>query len=229
MDFTITLSEVTAFLQVIMVDLVLAGDNAIVVGVVAASLPKAQRARVIFLGIAAATVMRVGFAVITTQLLQIIGLTLAGGLLLLWVCWKLWREVEAQRKERKAEATLAAAAAAGGTVTSEHAHGHGHGLNKPPPKTMGQAVMQIVLADLSMSLDNVLAVAGIARDHAWVLVFGLVLSVALMGAAATLIANFLRRWPWLVYIGLAIILYVACHMIFDGTMKVYDAAQLSLI
>ena len=229
MDFTITLSEVTAFLQVIMVDLVLAGDNAIVVGVVAASLPKAQRARVIFLGIAAATVMRVGFAVITTQLLQIIGLTLAGGLLLLWVCWKLWREVEAQRKERKAEAALAAAAAAGGTVTSEHAHGHGHGLNKPPPKTMGQAVMQIVLADLSMSLDNVLAVAGIARDHAWVLVFGLVLSVALMGAAATLIANFLRRWPWLVYIGLAIILYVACHMIFDGTMKVYDAAQLSAL
>ncbi|QEX19300.1 membrane protein [Hypericibacter terrae] len=229
MDFTITLSEVTAFLQVIMVDLVLAGDNAIVVGVVAASLPREQRARVIFLGIAAATVMRVGFAVITTQLLQIIGLTLAGGLLLLWVCWKLWREVEAQRKERKAEAALAAAAAAGGTVTIEHAHGHGHGLNKPPPKTMGQAVMQIVLADLSMSLDNVLAVAGIARDHAWVLVFGLVLSVALMGAAATLIANFLRRWPWLVYIGLAIILYVACHMIFDGTMKVYDAAQLSAL
>ena len=230
MDFTITLSEVTAFLQVIMVDLVLAGDNAIVVGVVAASLPKAQRARVIFLGIAAATVMRVGFAVITTQLLQIIGLTLAGGLLLLWVCWKLWREVEAQRKERRAEAALAAAAAAGGsTVTGEHAHGHGHGHAKPPPKTMGQAVMQIVLADLSMSLDNVLAVAGIARDHAWVLVFGLVLSVALMGAAATLIANFLRRWPWLVYIGLAIILYVACHMIFDGTMKVYDAAQLSAL
>ena len=229
MDLTITLSEVTAFLQVIMVDLVLAGDNAIVVGVVAASLPKEQRARVIFLGIAAATVMRVGFAVITTQLLQIIGLTLAGGLLLLWVCWKLWREVEAQRKERKAEAALAAASAAGGTVTGEHAHPHGRGHAKPPPKTMGQAVMQIVLADLSMSLDNVLAVAGIARDHAWVLVFGLVLSVALMGAAATLIANFLRRWPWLVYIGLAIILYVACHMIFDGTMKVYDAAQLSAL
>lgn len=229
MDFTITLSEITAFFQVIMVDLVLAGDNAIVVGVVAASLPKEQRARVIFLGIAAATVMRVGFAVITTQLLQIIGLTLAGGLLLLWVCWKLWREVEAQRKERKAEAVLAAAAAsaAGGSVTAEPAHPHGHGHAKTPPKTMGQAVLQIVLADLSMSLDNVLAVAGIARDHAWVLVFGLVLSVALMGAAATLIANFLRRWPWLVYIGLAIILYVACHMIYDGSIKVYDAAQLS--
>jgi YjbE family integral membrane protein len=229
MDFTITLSEVTAFFQVIMVDLVLAGDNAIVVGVVAASLPKEQRARVIFLGIAAATVMRVGFAVITTQLLQIIGLTLAGGLLLLWVCWKLWREVEAQRKERKAEAVLAAATAAGGSVAAEHAHPHAHGHAKTPPKTMAQAVLQIVLADLSMSLDNVLAVAGIARDHAWVLVFGLVLSVALMGAAATLIAGFLRRWPWLVYIGLAIILYVACHMIYDGTLKVYDAAQLSLI
>jgi YjbE family integral membrane protein len=225
MDFTITLSEVTAFLQVIMVDLVLAGDNAIVVGVVAASLPKNQRARVIFLGIAAATVMRVGFAVVTTQLLQIIGLTLAGGLLLLWVCWKLWREVEAQRKERKAEAMLAATPG-GGSV----ALGASHAAPKPckaPPKTMGQAVLQIVLADLSMSLDNVLAVAGIARDHAWVLVFGLVLSVALMGAAATLIANLLRRWPWLVYIGLAIIFYVACHMIYDGTLKVYDAAQLA--
>jgi YjbE family integral membrane protein len=225
MDFTITLSEVTAFLQVIMVDLVLAGDNAIVVGVVAASLPKQQRARVIFLGIAAATVMRIGFAVITTQLLQIIGLTLAGGLLLLWVCWKLWREVEMQRKERKAEALLAAMPGGGSVAVGGGASGHKH--CKAPPKTMAQAVLQIVLADLSMSLDNVLAVAGIARDHAWVLVFGLVLSVALMGAAATLIANLLRRWPWLVYIGLAIILYVACHMIYDGTLKVYDAAQLA--
>jgi len=166
MDLSISISEVTAFLQVIMVDLVLAGDNAIVVGVVAASLPKQQRARVIFLGIAAATVMRVGFAVITTQLLQIIGLTLAGGLLLLWVCWKLWREVEAQRKERKAEAALAAATAGGGSIAMG-VGGHAHGHTKPPPKTMGQAVLQIVLADLSMSLDNVLAVAGIARDHAW--------------------------------------------------------------
>jgi YjbE family integral membrane protein len=227
MDISISLSEITAFLQVIMVDLVLAGDNAIVVGVVAASLPREQRARVIFLGIAAATVMRIGFAVITTQLLQIIGLTLAGGLLLLWVCWKLWREVEQQRKERKAEAALAAAAANGGSVATAHVQtSHCHHV-KTPPKTMGQAVVQIVLADLSMSLDNVLAVAGIARDHAWVLVFGLVLSVALMGAAATLIANILRRWPWLVYIGLAIIFYVACHMIFDGTVKVYNAAQLS--
>jgi YjbE family integral membrane protein len=227
MDISISLSEITAFLQVIMVDLVLAGDNAIVVGVVAASLPREQRARVIFLGIAAATVMRIGFAVITTQLLQIIGLTLAGGLLLLWVCWKLWREVEQQRKERKAEAALAAAAANGGSVATAHMQtSHCHHV-KTPPKTMGQAVVQIVLADLSMSLDNVLAVAGIARDHAWVLVFGLVLSVALMGAAATLIANILRRWPWLVYIGLAIIFYVACHMIFDGTVKVYNAAQLS--
>jgi len=232
MDFTITLSEVTAFLQVIMVDLVLAGDNAIVVGVVAASLPKQQRARVIFLGIAAATVMRVGFAVITTQLLQIIGLTLAGGLLLLWVCWKLWREVETQRKERKAEKALnEAASMSGGSIASAHhsheAHTKSHA--KHPAKGMRQAVVQIVLADLSMSLDNVLAVAGVARDHAWVLVFGLVLSVALMGAAATLIANLLRRWPWLVYIGLAIIFYVACHMIYDGTIKVYNAAQLALI
>jgi YjbE family integral membrane protein len=207
-----------------MVDLVLAGDNAIVVGVVAASLPKQQRARVIFLGIAAATVMRVGFAVITTQLLQIIGLALAGGLLLLWVCWKLWREVEVQRKERKAEALLAAAAGGSSVALGGGASGHGH--SKPAPKSMRQAVLQIVLADLSMSLDNVLAVAGVARDHPWVLAFGLVLSVALMGAAATLIANLLRRWPWLVYIGLAIILFVACKMIYEDSINVYNAAPL---
>lgn len=221
MDFSITLGEVSAFLQVIMVDLVLAGDNAIVVGMVAAGLPKEQRARVIVLGIAAATVMRVGFAVVTTQLLQIIGLTLAGGLLLLWVCWKLWREVETQRKVEKAAASAS--------------DGDGHGLalaNVPkerlpsaPPKTMRQAIIQIVLADLSMSLDNVLAVAGVAMDHPWVLVFGLVLSVALMGAAATVIARLLKRWHWLVYVGLITIFYVACRMIWEGSIAVLEATD----
>jgi YjbE family integral membrane protein len=225
LPFSLTVAELSAFLQVIMVDLVLAGDNAIVVGVVAASLPKEHRARVIFFGIAAATVMRVGFALITTQLLQIIGLTLAGGLLLLWVCWKLWREVEHQRKERKAMRILAESG--GPTAAGEVETHHAPESTRRPPKTMREAIWQIVLADVSMSLDNVLAVAGIARDHAWVLIFGLVLSVALMGAAATVIANMLKRWPWLVYIGLAIILYVALHMIWDGSVAVYEAADLA--
>jgi len=221
MSFSLSLGEISAFLQVIMVDLVLAGDNAIVVGMVAAGLPREKRARVILLGIIAATVMRVGFAVVTTQLLQIIGLTLAGGLLLLWVCWKLWREVEAQRKEERAGAAEAAAQGPGlalANVPKER-------LPKNPPKTMRQAILQIVLADLSMSLDNVLAVAGVAIDHPWVLVFGLALSVALMGAAATVIANLLKRWHWLVYVGLVIIFYVACHMIYKGSLDVLEATD----
>ncbi len=220
MEIPITLGEISAFLQVIMVDLVLAGDNAIVVGMVAAGLPREKRARVIFLGIVAATVMRVGFAVVTTQLLQIIGLTLAGGLLLLWVCWKLWREVEVQRKEDKA-----AAAEREGLSGLALANVPKERLPKAPPKSMRQAVIQIVLADLSMSLDNVLAVAGVAIDHPWVLVFGLALSVALMGAAATVIAKLLKRWHWLVYVGLAIIFYVACHMIWKGSIAVLRATE----
>ncbi len=220
MDIPITLGEISAFLQVIMVDLVLAGDNAIVVGMVAAGLPREKRARVIFLGIVAATVMRVGFAVVTTQLLQIIGLTLAGGLLLLWVCWKLWREVEVQRKEEKA-----AAAEREGLSGLALANVPKERLPKAPPKSMRQAVIQIVLADLSMSLDNVLAVAGVAIDHPWVLVFGLALSVALMGAAATVIARLLKRWHWLVYVGLAIIFYVASHMIWKGSIAVLRAGD----
>ena len=184
----VTLSELSALAQVVVVDLVLAGDNAIVVGLVAAGLPREQRAKVILTGIIAATVLRVCFAVVTTQLLQIIGLTLAGGLLLLWGTWKLWREIRAQKSHAKA-----AAAHADDPIG--------------PPKSMRQAVIQIVLADISMSLDNVLAVAGISLEHTWVLVFGLVLSVALMGLAAALIAGLLKRFPWVSYIGLAIIFY----------------------
>jgi YjbE family integral membrane protein len=208
----ISLGELSALFQVIMVDLVLAGDNAIVVGLVAAGLPREQRTRVIMIGIAAATIMRVAFAVVTSQLLQIIGLTLAGGLLLLWVCWKLWRELWEQRKERLVEAATEAEKVA---------------YKKPPPKTFGQAVFQIVLADISMSLDNVLAVAGIARDHTWVLVVGLALSVAFMGAAATLIAGLLKRHHWIAYIGLAIIFYVALQMIYEGSVAMIEAAHLS--
>jgi len=207
----ISVSEISALLQVVMVDLVLAGDNAIVVGMVAAGLPRAQRAKVILIGIIAATALRVAFAVITSQLLQIIGLTLAGGILLLWVCWKLWRELRTKPAENE---------------PADHPNGPEDAITPDPArKTVRQAVFQIVLADVSMSLDNVLAVAGVARDHTWVLVFGLVLSVAFMGAAAALLAGLLKRFHWVGYVGLAIILYVACHMIWDGSLHVLTAAD----
>ena len=211
MDF-ISLSELQALLNVIIVDLVLAGDNAIVVGIAVAGLPAHQRWRVMVFGIAAATLLRVVFASVTVQLLQIIGLLLAGGLLLLWVCWKLWRELRAGRlveahAPREVTGEIAPATAA------------------PPPKTMRQAVTQIIVADVSMSLDNVLAVAGVAREHAWVLIFGLVLSVAFMGLAAGVIARLLARYHWIAYVGLAIIFYVALRMIFDGTLELVEATR----
>jgi len=201
------LAELSALLQVVIVDLVLAGDNAIVVGMVAAGLPREQRSRVILIGIAAATLLRVVFAVVTSQLLQIIGLTLVGGILLLWVCWKLWRELRQQKQSDAAADSLGSEAADPATDAAA-------------PKTFRNAVIQIVAADVSMSLDNVLAVGAIAADHTWVLVFGLVLSVAFMGAAAALIAGLLKRFHWISYIGLAIIFYVACKMIWDGTHEV---------
>jgi YjbE family integral membrane protein len=201
-------AELSAFLQVVMVDLVLAGDNAVVVGMVAAAVSPERRARVIMLGILAATLMRVAFALITVQLLEILGLTLAGGLLLLWVSWKLWREIREQRRHRRAAA--------------EHTGDEAPWVQRP--KSVSQATLQIVLADVSMSLDNVLAVAGIAREHTWVLVSGLALSVAFMGLAASVIARLLQRHHWIAYIGLAIIFYVACAMIWEGSVAVWNAA-----
>jgi YjbE family integral membrane protein len=211
MDF-ISTAELVALAQVVLVDLVLAGDNAIVVGIAVAGLPVQQRWRVMVLGIGAATVLRVVFAAFTVQLLQIIGLLLAGGLLLLWVCWKLWRELRSGRL---------------GELSAQNAP---HEVSAEPvaapaaqPKTMRQAVTQIIVADVSMSLDNVLAVAGVAREHAWVLVFGLVLSVAFMGLAAAVIARLLARYHWIAYVGLAIIFYVALRMIFDGAVELLEA------
>ncbi|KAA0596605.1 YjbE family integral membrane protein [Azospirillum lipoferum] len=200
-----TTEALIALLQVIMIDLVLAGDNAIVIGLAAAGLPKEQRGKAILIGILAATVLRIAFAAVTTQLLQIIGLLLAGGVLLLWVCWKMWRELRQSHEEDEAVEALENddAAAAG------------------PRKTLGQAVWQIVVADVSMSLDNVLAVAGAAREHLGVLVIGLTLSIALMGLAASLIARILHKHRWLAYVGLAIILYVALHMIYRGALEVW--------
>ena len=214
----ISAAELSALLQVIVVDLVLAGDNAIVVGLAAAGLPAKDRARVIAIGIAAATVMRIGFAAVTVQLLQIVGLLLAGGLVLLWVAWKLWREIRVRR-----EAHLPPDAAAGATENGgRDAAARGH----VPPKRMRDAIVQIVVADVSMSLDNVLAVAGIARDHTWVLVVGLVLSVAFMGLAAAWIARQLEHRPWIAYVGLVVIFYVAMAMIFEGWREIAAVAAL---
>jgi YjbE family integral membrane protein len=215
MDF-VSLPELVALAQVVVVDLVLAGDNAIVVGIAVAGLPAQQRWRVMMLGIAAATVLRIIFALFTVQLLQIIGLLLAGGILLLWVCWKLWRELRTGRLVHGADAH-APREVAGDEPTAVPAPAIPH-------KTMRQAAIQIVVADVSMSLDNVLAVAGVAREHAWVLIFGLALSVAFMGLAAAVIARLLARFHWIAYVGLAIILYVSLRMIYEGTLEVLAAA-----
>lgn len=196
-----TSAGLTALLQVIVIDLVLAGDNAVVIGLAAAGLPLEQRKKAILVGILAATVLRIVLAIFTVQLLAIIGLLLAGGLLLLWVCWKMWREIRTGGHEGVDGLESADASA--------------------PKKTFKQAATQIVIADVSMSLDNVLAVAGAAREHPTVLVFGLALSIAMMGIAASFIARLLSRYHWIAYIGLAIILYVALDMIYRGTMEVW--------
>lgn len=188
-----------AFIQILWIDLVLAGDNAIVVGALAAGLPADQRKKVIFIGIVAALVLRVIFALMVTQLMQIVGLIFAGGLLLLWVCWKMWRELRHD-------------GVAGG---SPEVAGDEHtGLK--PAKSFAAAAWAVALADVSMSLDNVLAVAGAARDHPGILIVGLLLSVALMGIAANLIAKYIERYRWIAYVGLVVIVYVAGKMIYDG-------------
>jgi YjbE family integral membrane protein len=194
-----------ALLQVVLIDLVLAGDNAVVIGLAAAGLPEKQRSKAILIGILAATGLRILFAIVATQIMQIVGLLLAGGILLLWVCWKMWRELRATAKEE----------AAGGTELSGES---------VPRKTLFQATTQIIVADVSMSLDNVLAVAGAAREHPVVLVFGLILSIALMGAAASFIARLLQKHRWIAYVGLAVILYVAVDMVIRG---VHDVAKVA--
>lgn len=210
----------TALLQVIGIDLVLAGDNAVVIGLAAAGLPKEQRNKAILIGIIAATVLRIGFAAVTTQLLAIVGLLLAGGILLLWVCWKMWRELRAghEADEHAAQEALADADLnADGTVAAG-----------TPRKTFAQAAWQIVIADVSMSLDNVLAVAGAARDHPTVLIIGLILSIALMGLAASFIARLLNKHRWIAYVGLAIILYVSLEMIYRGWLEVEPVVRASM-
>ncbi len=178
------------------IDLVLAGDNAVVIGLAVAGLPARHKRRAILLGIAAATVIRIGLATVALEMLEIVGLMLAGGVLLLWVCWRMFRELRPSARKDAA---------------------------RPEAKSLGAAVMQIILADLSMSLDNVLAVAGAADGHLWVLVVGLAVSIVLRAVAATLIARLLERYRWVAWAGLLIVLFVACKLIWEGGHEVAGA------
>jgi YjbE family integral membrane protein len=190
--------QIVALAQVLFIDLVLAGDNAVVVGMAVAGLADAQKNRAILFGIGVAAALRLALAFVAVRLLAVVGLTLAGGLLLLWVCWRMYRELRPGRRGARAAA-------------------------KPAPKTLGQALLQVALADLSMSLDNVLAVAGAALEHPWVLVVGLGVSVLLMGVAARLVAGLLERNRWLAWAGLAVVLLVAGRLIWEGTHEVARA------
>lgn len=196
MDFAGSLPALVALGQVLLIDLVLAGDNAVVVGLAVAGLKEKERRRAILFGVAAAALLRIGFAVTALALLEVIGLQLAGGLLLLWVCWKSFREFGPGRKPEAAE--------------KRHS----------PARTRARVMGRIILADLSMSLDNVLAVAGAAREHPWVMVFGLALSVLLMGVAADLVSRLLESQRWVAWIGLLIVLFVALRMIWEGSFQV---------
>jgi len=194
-----TPSAMAAFIQVLMIDLVLAGDNAIVVGALAAGLPAEQRKKVILIGVIAALVLRVGFALIVTWLLGIVGLVFAGGILLLWVAWKMYRE-------------LAAPVYSSGSPEIEG----DENSHVKPAKSFAAAAISVAVADVSMSIDNVLGVAGAARDHPGIMIVGLIFAVALMGLAANVIARYIERFRWIAWFGLAVIVYVAGKMIYEG-------------
>ena len=195
------MAELSALLQVVLIDIVLAGDNAVVVGLAAAGLPAHQQRSVIMWGIGIAFVMRAVFAVVALQLLAIIGLLLAGGILLLWVAWKMWRELQPEERHESS----------------------GEGQAQGPAKSYSSAIVQVAIADVSMSLDNVLAVAGAARDHMTIMIIGLALSIALMGLAAGFVARLMDRHRWIAYIGLVVVLYVALAMIWEGGWEVWTA------
>lgn len=201
-------AELSKFLEVVMINIVLSGDNAIVIGLAVAGLPPEQRNKGIFWGIVGATVLRLVFTAVAVQMLAVVGLVLIGGLLLLWVTWKMWRELRAAAAERN---------------DSDGADSDGADSGKAPPKSTREAIIQILIADLSMSLDNVLAVAGAAREHPYILGFGLILSIALTAAASKAIARLLERYHFLGYLGVVIIAYVGVEMVWDGGRQVLRA------
>ncbi len=214
LDFSLDRGALIALAQVILIDITLAGDNAVIIGMVASNVEPAQRRKVVFYGLAFAVVVLISLAMIVSKLLAVIGLTLAGGILLLWVAWRFYRDLTEARAEKRA-------------LAEATAHG------EPPPEkkhheytTLKAAVFRIAVADLSMSLDNVLAVAGAARGHTWVLGVGLLLSIALTGIAAVYIARLLQRYPWISYAGLLMIVYVAIRMIWEGGGQVFGSLNL---
>jgi YjbE family integral membrane protein len=218
--------ELIALGQVILIDITLAGDNAIIIGMTAARVAPEMRKKVIFYGLLAAVIMRIMLAGVATQILAVLGLTLAGGILLLWVSWRLYRDIKESKQESDAGAD-AMAEDAPEAIGGGAAHARAPtGAMKAQFVSMNQAIFRIMIADLSMSLDNVLAVAGAAMHHMWVLVLGLALSVALMGAAAVIIARMLKKYPWLAYAGLLMIVYVSVKMIYDGGGQVFQAMKL---
>ena len=202
-------AEFSAFIQVLLIDLVLAGDNAIVVGALAAGLPPEQRKKVILIGVLAALVLRIVFALMVTWLLGIVGLVLAGGLLLLWVAWRMYRDIKGHAGESAGSPEI---------VGDEHS-----GLKST--KTFAGAAWGVAVADVSMSLDNVLAVAGAAREHPGILIVGLIFAVALMGIAANIIAQYIERYRWIAWVGLVVIVYVAGKMIYEGWSEVQPYAS----
>ncbi|GBD43295.1 hypothetical protein HRbin40_00766 [bacterium HR40] len=201
-------SQLTAFVSVVLIDIVLAGDNAVVVGTAAAGLPPHRQRQVIAIGVALALVARIAFALVAVQLLTVIGLVFAGGLLLLWVAWKMWREMHPPTMPSTVEAESAEEILP---------------PREGPAKTFGSAVLQVTVADISMSLDNILAVAGAAREHPYIMAFGLLLSIALMGVAAGYIARLIDRYHWVAYVGLAIVVWVALDMIWEGGLELWHA------
>jgi YjbE family integral membrane protein len=205
--------SLAAMLQVILIDIVLAGDNAVVIGIVAAKVPQPDRRKVIFWGLVAAVVLRVVLATITATILAVIGLMFAGGVLLLWVSWRLYRDLRQSLEHDLGTSTL-----------NEHKVGAVASTEHMPTSDLRRAILRLAVADLSMSLDNVLAVAGAAMNHVWVLTIGLLLSIALMGLAASMIANLLQRHPWISYAGLIIVVYVALRMIFFGALEIFQHA-----
>ena len=206
-----TPAAMAAFLQVLMIDIVLAGDNAIVVGALAAGLPADQRRKVIFIGVIAALVLRIVFALMVTWLLGIVGLILAGGLLLLWVAWRMYRDIRGHSGETESPGSP--------EIEGDESSG------LPPAKSFAAAAWSVAVADVSMSLDNVLAVAGAARDHPGILIVGLIVAVAMMGVAANFIAKYIDRYRWIGWVGLLVILYVATKMIWDGAHQVAPYAM----
>jgi len=206
----LAVANFTSFFSVVLIDLALAGDNAVAVGLAAAALPAVQQRRAIFWGIVIALFLRIVFATVTSQLLDIKGLLLVGGLLLFWVAWRMWSDLKAHQPVM-----------VGDPVAGEHA-AEAIAAGGKAPKTFGSALLTIIIADVSMSLDNVLAVAAVSRHNEVIMWFGLILSVLLMGVAASIIARVINKYQWIAYVGVAIILFAGTRMIWEDGHNFFE-------